>query len=137
MLSQSLDVGIVVYIDERHAAGHYPALLFQIGQIAQRLHRFERYYYVGAANGDKVAGYLLRRYAQVALHVAAALAHAVYLGLLDEQPLRECGFAYDCRDREYALTADTGENYIFFHTSTAFFVVWHVVSMSVYIRGAG
>ena len=52
--------------------------------------------------------YGLGGYAQVALYVTTALAHSVYLGLLDMKAVGEGGFSEDRCDGEDTLSSHTG-----------------------------
>ncbi len=54
-------------------------------------------------------------YAQIALHIAAALAHAVHFGLFEIQTLIQSCNAKHIGNGEDALAAHTGEYDVFLH----------------------
>ena len=62
--------------------------------------------------------------AQVGLHVAAPLAHAVHLGLLDVQALLQGRRSDDRGDGQDALSADTGKYDVLFHFFKCLLRVW-------------
>ncbi len=104
---QGLGVGVVGDVDHRNRVGDDPSVGRQPRQVAQRLHRFERDDEVGLAPRDEVRMDRRRGDAQVRLHVAAPLAHAVDLGLLQLQPFGEGRPSDDGGDGEDALSSDS------------------------------
>ena len=87
----------------------------QVGQVAQSLHRLHRNDEVGSTLTYEVRVDGFGREAQVRLHVTSALAHAVYLGLLEVQSCHGSGIAYDGGNGEDALTSHTSQYDIFLH----------------------
>ena len=81
------EVRVVGDVDERRAARDDPAAGAEVVQVAERLERLDAQDEVGLALGDEVAVDPVRREAEVGLDGAAALGHAVDLGLLDVEAL--------------------------------------------------
>ena len=104
-LEQFFEFRIVRYVHKRSCVRDYPSVLLQVRQIAHSLHRLERDDEVCLAQRDKVGCDRVGTDTQVRLHVSAALAHAVHLGLFDIQPLFDgCG-TNDGGDREDSLSS--------------------------------
>lgn len=111
-LLDRLHLGIIIDINERSGVSHDPTLGREELDITESLHRFEGDDQVCAAEGNKVRENGIRAKAEIRLHIAATLAHAVDFGLFEEKVVGEGSTAEDSSDREDALTSDAGKNYI-------------------------
>ena len=140
---ERIGIGIVGDVDQRGGVGDDPAPGRKPRQVAECFHRFERDDQVGGTSRNEVGGDFIRRDAQVRLHVAAPLAHAVDFGLLDVQPFVEGGPADDGGDREDALSPYAREYDVAFHGLPVFRVLppggrrdGRVAIVSVWLRCA-
>ena len=124
-LHQRVKVGVVGNIDKRFGICNHPSVLFEVRQVAHSLHGFERDDEVGLTQGYEVGSYGRRADAQVGLHVAAALAHAVHLGLLDIKVVVDSGGTDYCGYREDALASYSRKYYVCIHGSSSRFI-WFV-----------
>ena len=83
MLDNLLYIRIIRDIHKGFAAGDDPSFFFQVWQIAQCLHRFERDDDICPTLWDKIRIDRFAGEAKVGLYIAASLAHAVHFGLLE------------------------------------------------------
>ena len=114
--TQRVHIGIVGNVHEGSRRGDDPSLGGQIRQVTEGLHRLHGDDHVCPMQRDEVAGNGLAADAQIALHVAAALAHAVHLCLFDIEVLVHGGFTDDGGYAQNALAAYATEDNICFHS---------------------
>ena len=108
-------IRVVRNVLEGIARSDNPSLFTQIRKIAQGFHGFHRDDDIGGALCDEVAGNRFAADAQIRLHVAATLTHAVHLSLLDIKILIHGCFANDGSDGEDALSSHATKDDISFH----------------------
>ena len=86
----------------------------EVGEVAQCFHRFQGDDEVAFSCGNEVRSDRLVADAQVGLHVAASLAHAVYFCLLHVESVLEGCFADYGGDGEDTLSSYAGSMMSFF-----------------------
>jgi hypothetical protein len=111
-------VGVVVDVDHgRHVGDDRPVGAQQAG-VAQRLQRLDRCDQLRRARGDQVAGDRRVRQAHEGRHRAAALRHAVHLGLLEPPAGGVRRVVQHPGDRQHALSAHTRQHQVEVHSAT-------------------
>ena len=127
-MRQLVDFGLDVFfcrivgnVDEGGFIGHQPTFGAEVGEVAQCFHRFQGDDEVAFSCGNEVRSDGLVADAQVGLHVAASLAHAVYFCLLHVESVLEGCFADYGGDGEDTLSSYAGKYDVFFHGFTCFF----------------
>ncbi len=115
---------IVRDVDIGGSAGHHPAARPEVVSVSHDLEWFDREHHVGLAGWDDVGPDLRVAVAEIRLHSAATLGHAVDLGLLEFKAGVESGVVNDERDGQDALATDPGENDVLFHRLSVLSATW-------------